>query len=105
MAEPAVVLMDTNAIIEAVRTRCWRAISNRFRVETVEECRDEARRGDAMNPAYVAVSENDLALLAAVHAVKNVDRAPSGATTISGCCVLPTRLRCVRQLLLNAVTA
>lgn len=75
MAEPDVVLMDTNAIIEAVRTGCWRAITGRFRVETVEECRDEARRGDAMNPAYVPVSEKDLAVLAVVHGVDRVERA------------------------------
>lgn len=75
MAERAVVLMDTNAIIEAVRTSCWRAIAGRFHVETVEECREEARRGDAMSPAYVSVSENDLALLADVHAVTKRDRA------------------------------
>jgi hypothetical protein len=35
-----VVLVDTNVIIEAIRTRCWNALTGGLRVETVAECRD-----------------------------------------------------------------
>lgn len=75
MADPHIVLIDTNAIIEAVRTGCWAAIAARFRLETVKECHDEAQRGDSTRPSYVKVGEPELALLAAVHTVSRVERA------------------------------
>ena len=70
-----VVLLDTNVIIEAVRTGAWNALTGAVCVETVEECRDEARRGDATRPAYVPVSDADLHRLHAVHSVSTRDRA------------------------------
>ena len=39
------VLVDTNAIIEAYRTRSWRALSGGWRVETVEACVAETQTG------------------------------------------------------------
>jgi hypothetical protein len=73
-----VALVDTNVIIEAVRTRCWNALAGSLRVETVSECRDEAGRGDRSRPGYVPVSEADLARLAQVHSVTDLDRAVFG---------------------------
>lgn len=70
-----VVLADTNVIIEAVRTGIWKALTGAFRVETVEECREEARRGQSSNPSYVPVSDADLARLGAVHVVSEAERA------------------------------
>lgn len=70
-----IVLVDTNVIIEAVRTGTWNALTGSVRVETVEECRDEARRGDSTRPAYVPVSDADLARLHAVHPVSKQERA------------------------------
>lgn len=64
-----VVLVDTNVIIEAVRTATWNALTGALLVETVRECRDEAERGDPMSPGYVVVSAVDLSRLHRVHNV------------------------------------
>lgn len=72
------MLVDTNVVIEAVRTKCWNALTGGLRVETVEECRDEALRGDRGRPGYVAVGEGDLSRLAAVHRVTELERATFG---------------------------
>src|SRR5690348_9946757 len=70
-----VVLVDTNVIIEAVRTSTWNALTGALCVETVEECRDEARRGDSTRPAYIPVSDGDLSRLHAVHPISKQQRA------------------------------
>lgn len=70
-----VVLVDTNVIIEAVRTGAWNALTGAVCVETVEECLDEAQRGDSTRPAYVRVSDADIARLHAVHPVSKRERA------------------------------
>lgn len=70
-----VVLVDTNAIIEAVRTGTWNALTGGLLFETVEKCIEEARAGDSTNPSYVAVSKKDLARLKRVHRVTPADRA------------------------------
>ena len=76
MKKGDLVLIDTNVIIEAVRTGCWPAITGQLRVETVEACRLEALGGtSATISGYVPVSENDLHRLAAIHAVSGVARA------------------------------
>lgn len=36
---PPSILVDTNVIIEAVRTGCWAALTGQLRVETVVACR------------------------------------------------------------------
>ena len=69
-----VVLVDTNAIIEAVRTKTWNALTGGLRHETVDECVREAGRGNSNKPAY-EVSKADLARLARVHPVSDADRA------------------------------
>jgi hypothetical protein len=73
-----VVLTDTNVIIEAVRTRCWNALAGGLRLETVEECREEALRQPRDRPGYVRVSEHDVSRLSAVHPVNDLDRALFG---------------------------
>ena len=70
-----VVLVDTNVVMEAVRTRCWNAVSGGLCVETVEECRDQALRGDRGRPGYLPVSEQDLARIRRVHPVTALERA------------------------------
>lgn len=70
-----VVLVDTNVVMEAVRTRCWNAVTGGVSVETVEECRNEALRGDRGRPGYLAVSEQDLARMRKVHPVSALGRA------------------------------
>jgi hypothetical protein len=77
-AKATVVLVDTNVVIEAIRTKCWNAVTGGLRVETVAECRDEARRGDRHRTGYVAVTDEDLDRLAAVHRVDDLQRAMFG---------------------------
>lgn len=70
-----VVLVDTNAIIEAVRTSTWNALTGGLLFQTVEECAEEAGRGDSNKPSYVAVSNKDLIRLHKVHRVSDANRA------------------------------
>lgn len=70
LASPkTVILVDTTAIIEAVRTKCWNALAGGRLIETVEECHNEARRGDTLRHGYVNVSAEDLGRLRRVHCV------------------------------------
>ena len=76
MKRDDLVLIDTNAIIEAVRTGCWAAITGQLRVETVEACRVEVLSGTPITiPGYVPVNGEDVERLASVHAVDEVTRA------------------------------
>lgn len=63
------VLVDTNIIIEAVRTGCWSALTAHFGVQTVEKCCEEARTGEAHRPGYVEVGERILREGLEVHRV------------------------------------
>ena len=70
------VLVDTNVIIEAVRTGCWAAITGQLTIETVEACRAEALAGSESDiRGYVPVREADLGKMKAVHQVDQVSRA------------------------------
>lgn len=69
------VLVDTNVILEAVRTGIWRAISGGERIETVEECREEVRRGDFFSSGSVRVGESELGLIRRIHPVDESQRA------------------------------
>ena len=80
LAGAQVILIDTNVIIEAVRTGCWNALTGTGNVETVEECRDESLRGDATRRGYIPVSQTDLNRLAKVHPVSEVERATFALT-------------------------
>ncbi|MGH9961543.1 MAG: hypothetical protein ACREBC_31190, partial [Pyrinomonadaceae bacterium] len=69
------VLVDTNIIIEAFRTRCWKAVTAHFSVETVETCYEEALTGDPLRPGYVQVDANELRSgLSRRHAVSEAER-------------------------------
>lgn len=52
--------MDTNVIFEAFRTNCWTTLSQRYDLETVQECVDETQRGNPNKPGFIKV---DLAML------------------------------------------
>ena len=69
MQRGQVVLVDTNIIIESVRTGCWNALTTHFKVETVEKCCEEARTGEAHRPGYVTVSESALRTRLVAHQV------------------------------------
>lgn len=68
-------LFDTNAVIEAVRTGVWNAITGALRVETVEECREECLRGDELSDGYIQVGRAELDRMTRVHAVSQAERA------------------------------
>jgi hypothetical protein len=58
----AIVLVDTNIVIEAVRTRIWNSISGGRRIVTVQECADELARGHPdIGAKYVTVTPDDIA--------------------------------------------
>jgi hypothetical protein len=69
------VFVDTNVVIEAVRTGCWAAVSGGLNIQTVVACRREARSGDRSRDGYVAVSESHLKRIAAVRRVTEAHRA------------------------------
>lgn len=60
MQRGQVVLLDTNVIIEAIRTRCWTAITAHFSIQTVAVCCEEALTGDPLCPGYVSVDPAQL---------------------------------------------
>jgi len=60
MRRGQVVLVDTNVIIEAFRTRCWNAVTAHFSVETAEKCYEEALTGDPARPGFVMVDAEQL---------------------------------------------
>lgn len=75
MKRGQVLLVDTNIIIEAFRTRCWKALCGHFSVETVESCYAEALTGDPLRPGYVSVDAQELRSgLKARHAVSDIER-------------------------------
>jgi hypothetical protein len=58
---PAIVLVDSMIVIEAVRTGCWNAISGQLPIVTVERCEEELLSGDPSEAGYVPVTRADLA--------------------------------------------
>jgi hypothetical protein len=64
-----IVLVDTNVIIEAHRTKCWKAVVNAFKVQTVEKCCEEAATGDKRRANYVEVDVEEMRKVALVHPV------------------------------------
>lgn len=68
------VFVDTNVILEAFRTGCWAAICERYAVETVEKCIEEALTGDPTEPGRVVVPAEVLIQgLAARHTVGKME--------------------------------
>jgi len=54
------VFIDTNIIIEAFRTGCWTAICNKFAIETVDKCVEEALTGNPDDPGRVHIDRDAL---------------------------------------------
>jgi hypothetical protein len=65
------VFMDTNAIMEAHRVKCWNAITTFFQIETVEECQ-KCANGNQQRREYVAVDTRAFKETVVVHSVSNV---------------------------------
>ena len=75
MDQGQIVLVDTNVIIEAFRTRCWKALTAYYRLETVEKCCEEALTGDRRRPGYVEVDAGVLKEKLIIHRVESLERA------------------------------
>ena len=70
------MLVDANAIIEAHRTRSWRALCGGWPVETVEACVAETQTGFQLRRKEEAIDLAELRRsLAAVHSVSVRERA------------------------------
>ncbi|MCK4237115.1 MAG: hypothetical protein KAX38_08335, partial [Candidatus Krumholzibacteria bacterium] len=69
------ILVDTNIIIEAVRTECWNGLRGYYQLVTVEKCREEAQSGIARTPGYVVVEDHHLNTGIQIIAVTDADRA------------------------------
>lgn len=70
MAPPApkrVIYLDTCVIIEAHRTRCWKALAARHDLHTVDECIAELRTGNPRDREYVAVNCDAIARDVTIH--------------------------------------
>lgn len=59
MSKPR-VFVDTNVILEAFRTGCWKAICQNFSIETVEKCIEEAMTGNPEETGRVNVPLKEL---------------------------------------------
>ena len=72
----AVVLVDTNVIIEAHRTGTWAALAGAYAVETVEDCVTETQTGYQRRARERWIEVGDLeASLSAVHKVSDPELA------------------------------
>ena len=69
------VLVDTNVIIESHRTRSWRTLTQRYRVETVEACVMETQTGAQNRRPEQQIDAAALRASLAVHAVSNLELA------------------------------
>lgn len=70
------ILVDTNVILEGHRTGSWRALTSRFRVETVMTCVTETQTGSQRRRPEQRIDEAGLhGSLAAVHEVLDAERA------------------------------
>lgn len=67
------VYLDTNAIIEAHRIRCWKALCNHFDLHTVAFCKREALAGNPAKKGYVEIPEESLTDRITVHEVAQRD--------------------------------
>ena len=75
MDQGQIVLVDTNIIIEAFRTRCWKALTAYYQVETAEKCCEEALTGDRRRPGYVEVDTRILKEKLVIHRVESLEQA------------------------------
>lgn len=67
------VLVDTCVIIEAFRTKCWKALCAHFDVETVHCCVTECCTGDPLQPGRTPIPHDELlGGLARVHDVDDM---------------------------------
>lgn len=52
--------VDTNIILESFRINSWNAICNKYAIETVDKCIEEALSGDPNNPQHISIKREEL---------------------------------------------
>lgn len=70
-----IVLLDTNIILETIRSRCWHALTAYYQIETVEKCREEVLTGDPLRPGYVETDPAALKERLTTHKVVSLELA------------------------------
>ena len=69
------VLIDTNAIIEAHRVKCWNNLTSFFIMETVDECIMESGTGDSTREDYINVDVEHLRKSMLIHKTTQLEKA------------------------------
>ncbi|MEA1928565.1 MAG: hypothetical protein U9N73_10185, partial [Candidatus Auribacterota bacterium] len=64
------IFIDSNAIIESHRTRCWNAITGHHRIETVGKCVEECGTGEQDRDGYVEIDVEALRRRIPIRAVQ-----------------------------------
>jgi hypothetical protein len=49
-----ILYLDTCAIIEVYRVKCWPQLVNRYELHTVQKCREELESGNPYDPDYIS---------------------------------------------------
>ncbi len=96
MTRGDIVLMDTNVIIEAYRTRCWGALVNTFKVETVEKCWEEAATGDKRRAGYVVIDVEVMKTSVLIHPVTLMELAELETRLAEPDRLMPAKSICLR---------
>jgi len=77
------VLVDTNVILECWRIGAWKALTNGYTVETVEDCVIETQTGYQRRRAEQQIDRAALlASLSAVHKVSDSERAAAAVRNV-----------------------
>jgi hypothetical protein len=63
------VFVDTNIIIEAIRTGCWKSLVGSYNIQTVEKVKEEALQGRHDTAGYIVVPATDFDSNVQVHSV------------------------------------
>jgi hypothetical protein len=62
-----VLYLDTCAIIEAYRVRCWLQLVDRYELHTVRKCREELESGNPRDPDYIHVDLQQIDAAMVIH--------------------------------------
>jgi hypothetical protein len=66
-----VVYLDTCAIIEAHRVKCWKQLASHYELHTVRKCCEELADGDSRDPDYIAVDLKAIAPDIVIHEISS----------------------------------
>ena len=78
-----IVYVDTNVVIEATRTGCWKALLQTFDIRTVQKVSDEAEKEPMDKDGYVPVDMDLFKSKVTVEAVKDEDVLMAASTAPS----------------------